>query len=347
MVAEVSTRTGLDRVPEQSPRRITPIKWFAGAGVAFVALQVYVLTRWITSGQATPTHTGADPVPQWVQTTATTLDIVAPVLALITIWFFLVKPWRREGHLTFDGMLIIAWLSMYFLQDGWLNYTQAWFLYNSAHVNFGSWYAQVPGWTSPNGNLLPEPILFWGGTWMCVGFTATALVCAIMRRVKARNPRTGTFGMIMVALACMIVIDLVFELPLLRAHLYSYAGGIRSVSIFAGHSYQFPIYCNVLWAFVWTGMTCVRYFKDDRGRTIVERGTERLRVGGWRKNVVTLFAVLGFGHLLILTVYNLPMQWFATHAEAFPSDTPSYLLNGMCEKGVTCPGVRNPMPRVN
>jgi Spirocyclase AveC-like len=329
------------------PRTVAPIKWFAAAGAAFGALQVYVLIRWITSGQATPTLTGKDPVPVWVHNTALTCDIVAPILAALVVWHYLIQPWRRAGHLTVDGMLIIAWLSVYLLQDGWLNYTQTWFLYNSAHTNFGSWYSQVPGWTSPNGHLLPEPIFFWGGVWISVGFTATVLVCAIMRRFQARYPQTGRFGLAMVALACMVVVDVAVEVPMLRAHLYSYAGSIRSVSLFPGTTYQFPIYANLLWAFMWTGMTCLRFFRDDRGRTLVERGDEHLRVTGWKSQLVRLAAVVGFAHLLMLTVYNVPMQWFATHAEAFPSDTPSWLVNGMCGPGTgsNCPGIGQPISR--
>jgi Spirocyclase AveC-like len=328
-------------------RTVTPVRWLAAVGGGFLSLQIYVLVRWIASGQATPTPTGRDHVPWWSQAAARTLDIAAPIAALIVIWFFLVRPMRRAGRLTLDGMLIIAWLSMYFLQDGWLNYTQAWFLYSSAHINFGSWYSQVPGWLSPNGHLLPEPVLFWGGTWIAAGFGFTVLVCKLMRRFKARYPSTGTLGMIAVAFAAMVVIDLAFELPLLRLQLYSYAGGIRSVSLFAGTTYQFPIYCNLLWAAVWTGMTCVRYFVDDRGLSVAERGVERLKPARGKHQLLRLLAVIGTAHLIILFAYNVPMQWFATHADRFPTHTPSYLVNGMCggNSGGPCPGPHQPIPR--
>jgi hypothetical protein len=345
--ATMRTSVPLDEVAEPTRRTARPVVWFALAGAAFVVLQAYVLTRWIVSGQATPTHTGADPVPWWSQAAATTLDVVGPLSALVVCWFFLVRPARRAGRLTLDGMLCLAWLSMYFLQDGWLNYSQTWFLYSSAHVNFGSWYSQVPGWLSPNAHLLPEPIMFWGGAWIALGFGMTVVVCRLMDRVRARRPQIGTLGLIAVAYAAMVVIDLATEIPLLRLQLYSYAGGIHSVSLFAGKIYQFPIYANLLWAAVWTGMTCLRYFRDESGLSIAERGVAALRIPQRKRQLLRLLAVVGAAHLVIFATYNVPMQWFALHADRFPAHTPSYLLNGMCggRSGTPCPAPHQPIPR--
>jgi hypothetical protein len=61
-----------------------------------------------------------------------------------------------------------------------------------------------------------------------------------------------------------------------------------------------------------------------------------------------LLAILGFIHLMGVA-YNVPMQWFGTHADAFLKGYKSYMLNGMCGAGTgypcTAPG--RPIPRAD
>ena len=57
-----------------------------------------------------------------------------------------------------------------------------------------------------------------------------------------------------------------------RSGFYTYPGAIRAVSINAGTYYQWPIYEGLMWGGVQAALCCLRYFTDDRGRTVVERG---------------------------------------------------------------------------
>jgi hypothetical protein len=73
------------------------------------------------------------------------LDTVCPIVGAWIIYRYVIAPWRREGRLGVDGMLCIAWLSMYFIQDTVQNWLHPNTFFNSAAVNIGSWYSQIPG----------------------------------------------------------------------------------------------------------------------------------------------------------------------------------------------------------
>ena len=64
-------------------------------------------------------------------------------------------------------------------------------------------------------------------------------------------------------------------LVLLPTGLYTYPGAIRAVSFNAGTYYQWPVYEGLMWGGVQTALCCLRFFTDDRGRTIAERGLDR------------------------------------------------------------------------
>ena len=328
-------------------RKGTPIKWWAGCGAAFLLLQVYVLTRWVVSGQATRTPTGPDPMPGYTRVAIQLMDTGLPILALIVAYHYVVRPWRRDGHLSTDGMLLIGWVSLYLLQDPILNYTQNWFLYNSAHFNFGSWTSQIPGWNSPRGHLLPEPLLTWASGYVVFGFIPTVWGCWFLRVAKRRWPQMGKLGLISTLFALFVVLDFCVEAPFLRLNTYAYAGSIRWLTIWSGRTYQFPIYEMAFLAVWWTSLSALRFYRDDRGRTCVERGIEKVRGTPRRKQALKLLAIIGFTHVVGMVGYNIPMQWFGTHSDSFPKGYKSWMLNGMCGQGTPyeCGGPEVPINR--
>ena len=97
---------------------------------------------------------------------------IAGLLALVVfLHFVLVRPWRRAGRITLDGLFCLALLSLYW-KDLLANFVQPFFTYNTVFLNFGSWTTHVPGWLSPRGNLMAEPLLFAGLIYLYVGFGA-------------------------------------------------------------------------------------------------------------------------------------------------------------------------------
>src|SRR5260221_178013 len=98
-------------------------------------------------------------------------------------------------------------------------------------------------------------------------------------RVRARRPELSTAGLVLRAFAVMCALDFVMESVWLTTGSYTYGGAHRSLSLWAGRYYQFPVYEILLWGITWTGLACVRFFRDDRGQTVAERGVDGMSIG--------------------------------------------------------------------
>ena len=72
------------------------------------------------------------------------------------IWWFIVRPWRRERRITLDGMLLVS-MGLMFFQDPLLNYFNTWCTYNTWLFNQGSWSSHIPGWVSPRNRVARSP----------------------------------------------------------------------------------------------------------------------------------------------------------------------------------------------
>jgi hypothetical protein len=346
-VTEAQQADSRSQASDLSPRTTRPIVAWAVVGAGCVALTVYQWSSWLLRGHARPAPVGDSPVPQWLTVSLVIWQIVFPAAALIVLWRVIIRPWLRERTLTFDGMFLIAWIIAWAMQDAWFNYTRQWFNFNGLLWNLGCPQCEVPGWQSPHGDQMAEPV-FALSLYMFALFTGCVLCNAVMRAAKRRWPRIGTTGLVCVALGAMGTADVVCETIWARTGTFSYVAAIPQVTLFAGHYYQYPVTQALIWGFPWGLIACLRYFKNDRGETLPERGLNKLRVTGRRRTVVRLLAVIGMLNAVFFVTANIPDQWFGTHAGAIPQDVlgRSYLLNGQCGPGTdqACPGPRVPMP---
>lgn len=331
----------------EAPRQARPVVAWAVVGALCVALTVYEWAAWLIRGHAKPAPVGDSPVPDWLQVSLIVWQIVFPLAALVVVWKVLVQPWRRERTLTFDGMFLIAWAVAWAMQDSWFNYTRQWFNYNALLFNLGCPQCEVPGWQSPYPERVAEP-LFVLSLYMFALFCGCVLCNKVMRAAKARWPRLGTLGLVGVALGTMAIADVVCEIIWARTGTFSYVAAIPEVTLFAGHYYQYPVTQAIIWGFPWGLIACLRYFRNDRGETLAERGTNQLNVSPGKKTAIRLLAVIGLLNTVFFLTSNIPNQFFGTHAGAVPQDvlSRSYLLNGQCGPGTdqACPGPRVPMP---
>jgi hypothetical protein len=333
--------------------RAKPIVIWATLGALLLAFEFFVLAKWVTGPHLTATKTGPDKVSDASNTFYIALQVAVPAAALLCLWLWVVRPWRREGRLTTDGMLAISG-AMLFFWDMCMNYTSVSLLYNSHLVNLGAWAnGSWPGWTSPNGNLLPEPLFISIPGYTCLVFAQVVLILFLLRKIKARRPNLGILGTIGVIVIGLTIIDSIIEATILRTGVYAYPGGIRAITLFAGHTYQLPLSESFFFGGLGLGaIAALSHFRDDKGQTIVERGIDRLRVGAARKQWIKFLAIFGAVHIVFLVFYMVPNQWLATHADAYPRGYKSYMINGMCDYGargvarVPCagPGVSIPRP---
>jgi hypothetical protein len=257
--------------------------------------------------------------------------------ALLAIWFLLIRPWRRTGRMTIDGMFVIAFFQLWSFQDAFCNYTVAQFQWNAVFVNVGSWYSWVPGWMSPRAHFLAEPILFCGGLYIWLFATGVIALNWVMRKAKQRWPRIGKVGLVLIAMGTAGFLDFVFEVAWLRQGLYSYGAHVNALTLFPSKQYAFPIYEAVLWGITWGALASLRYFKNDKGQMQVERGLDTVKTSNKRKQLLRFFAVLGAVNMSMLLFYNIPYQFFGLEANSIPKSvtSKSYMTSGVCGIGTS------------
>jgi hypothetical protein len=317
-----------------SERKTPPVVWWAIAGGFFALLTVYVWGSWIISGDAHAINAGPN-VPTGTKALAWIVQTIS-VLLLIAAIVHCRRQNRREGRFSFDSMLLIGFLAV-FWQDTICNYLRPWFFYNSYMVNFGGWNAHVPGWISPHAQRLPEPWLLSGPIygWLFVYFAV--FYCWAARRVRERWPDVGMVTLFMVGVVSLGIVDTVYEWTVCRAGLWAYPNVIRAVSLSAGKTYQWPLYEGVVVGLFCSTVGMLRLQRDDRGRSSIERGIDRLHMSGRSKAAVATLAFVGLSNVMFV-VLNVFYVWVSLYGDPTPV-YPSYLNNGLCgQVDYPCPG---------
>src|SRR5437667_171266 len=80
----------------------------------------------------------------------------------------------------------------------------------------------------------------------------------------------------------------------------------------AGKTYQFPLYEPFIFGLTWMAPGALRYFRDDKGRSVVERGIDESKISRRRANGLRLLAVIGFLNLVYL-LFSVASSWMAVY----------------------------------
>jgi hypothetical protein len=266
---------------------------------------------------------------------------------LVFVWFVVVRPWRRTGRITLDGLFALALPTM-FWQDPLMNPFNTWFTYNANFINLGSWGPHIPWWNSPNGELLPQGAVMFFPAYVYSFLAGMMLANMLMRRAAQRWPGLSRVRLVLLCWASLTVFDTLIEIVALRLELWSFPGAIRGLSLFPGSRHQFPVYEAILLGGAWTAWAALRYFRDDKGRTVVERGADDMAVSPRARTGLRFLALAGFCNAFYL-LYNVLFGLTGLYGGAWPADVleRSYLNNGFCGVGTTyaCPEPRLPIPR--
>jgi hypothetical protein len=326
------------------------VRIWAVVGGAILLLQLYVWTRWITGPYFERVPAGPSDPPMYMKVPLMANAIVLWVGLPFALWFFIIRPWVRERRITLDGMLLVS-MALMFFQDPLLNYFNTWCTYNTWLFNRGSWSSDIPGWVSPEepGRQVAEPLLTNVPGYAYGVLLITIVGCWVMRRIKARWPNISNLRLILVTYALAFLLDFVMEgLILLPIGFYTYPGAIQAVSFNAGTYYQWPVYEGLMWGGVQAALCCLRYFTDDRGRTVVERGLDHVRGGFVRQQFTRFLAIFAAVSACFFFFYNVPAQWIGMHADPWPEDHQkrSYFTGGICGDGTDtpCPNPVLPIP---
>ena len=334
----------------QEPRRLVPVKWWAGLGAVILTFIAYVLIDWATGPFFKRVPTGPMDPPTFMKVAMVVFQAVSIPVGVGLIGWFVVRPIVRQRRLTLDGMLVLAFSTLWF-QDPLSAYGGHWFTYNSWPINYGSWVHSVPGWLSNGkpGAMIVEPILIMPGLYVYVFVITMFLGCAVMRRAKAKWPRIGTLGLISACFVAMVGFDIILEgVIFMPLGIWEYPGG-RGFAIFSGTYHAFPLNEVVTVSATFTAVACLRYFRNDRGQTLVERGAENLRMSDRAQLVVRALAVVAGVHVALFLTYNVPNYWIGTHSKEWQRDLidRSYFTDGLCGQGTdrACPGPGVPLSR--
>ena len=335
-------------VPAQDNQATITRIWVAN-GVLWLALIAYVITAWIVSGDAAVNSIGRGEEPDWFVILVRCVEIGLGVLFTgWLVWHFVVRPKLRTGSFSFDGLFFIACFLMVF-QEPWMNWINLQFLYATTFVNFGFWGPQIPGWSLPNGELIPLPLVYYAAYIWMVGFGAWA-GSRYMARQRRRDPARSNGRVIGQTFALMVAVDLIGESLMVHTQLINYPSVIPELTIFAGTDHQFPLYEALIWPSTFILLSSLHFFRDDQGRSFVERGIDRIRFRSSRiKTFARFAAIAGFCQLAILVTFNIPYQVIGLHTDPVPDVylEREWRMGGVCGPGTDydCRQVDSNQPR--
>lgn len=318
------------------------IRLWAALGLLSLIVVAVGWTRWVLSGpSAAPV--GPDEFTSWKLVLIKVFEWSTFALVPFFLWRFLIRPTWRARSLTFDGMLMIALITLWFY-DPLDNYFNLSFAYNAHFIQLGTWAPFIPGYKYVSG--YPEPLLLAGGmyVWLCFSFSLVG--CAFLRRLQAWRPNMSKAGLIASSVTGCAAIVFVVETVFIRTEIWGYPGASRFLTLWPGTRYQYPLLNPILAGLVFTVLVALRYFKDDHGRSFAERGVESLPISSRLRKTVSLLAIVGCTHVGFLVGYYMPYSWtIALRADTLPA-LPSYMRAGMCGAGTdyACPSRYVPIP---
>jgi hypothetical protein len=135
-----------------------------------------------------------------------------------------------------------------------------------------------------------------------------------------------------------------------RTGLISYSATIPELTLFAGTDHQFPLYEPLSWPGTFILLSCLHFFRDDRGRTWVERGVDAIRFKREGTRTFARFcAIAGACQLAILIAFNIPYSVYALHAGPMPAPhiERTWRNGGVCgpTTAYDCPDPTRPISR--
>ncbi len=331
------------------PVKTKPVVIWATLGALLLTFEAWIIIRWVTGPYFVRVEPGPSDPPTWMKVELILWQTLSIPAGLALIYWFIIRPWRRDGRVGVDGILVAAFCTVVF-QDPLSSYGGHWFAYNTWMFNRGSWVNSVPGWNSYGapGAMLTEPVLFTWPAYIYIFVIVMLLGSAFMRRMRRRFPRMGNVSLIASCYALMILFDVVLEgiiwMPL---GIFHYAGG--HFGLFPNHYFKWPLHEGLSIGLVFTAVACLRFFVNDRGQSPVERGIDEIEGGQFKKFVIRALAMTAVVQGLMFVGYNVPNYFVGTHSAAWPKDVQerSYFTSGLCGYGTdrACPGPAVPLDK--
>jgi len=302
----------------------------------FLVWGAWTLVAWLAAGPRSVTEY-RDPSAS-AYTIATGYEVFA-VLLVLGVGTYVIRGCLRQRRLTFDAQLCIAGLLAYWL-DPFYNFFVPMNLYSSNFVNVGSWCSYAPFVINKACSGSPEPILVIGTIYL-VGFLVCAMLGGwILRMVEARYPSASMAKRLMAVAVFAIFADLLIDGISSQLNLWSQF--IPAGLNIATAARPFPATLPLSASLFFGAPTLARYLRDDRGRTIFERGLDHLRPNA--RKALSFLSLVGYMQLMVavtILITIAPVGLYANNSPAYPA----YIINGQCDIGSVrgssygpCPG---------
>lgn len=331
-----------------APAPVQPVQIWAWIGALLVAFSLYYTGKWIASDQFVAVPSGPDVPPHWMRMALDIGQIVMTIAWTASFCWFVLRPALRERRLTTDGLIMIG-CTLASLLDALSDVGQYWFTYNSYLFNRGSMLGLMPITLSPHAAGANEAWpMFFINTLYGNFIVVAILMCALLRFVKSRWPAISTPALVAICFVLGAIADFIIEgLVLLPLGFWTYAGGYWAVN--EGTYYKFPLHEAICAGSVFASLTCLRFFVDDKGQTLCERGLDKLNASPLKKSAMRACAVIGGTMAIFIVTYHLPQGFIALHSAAWPDDVVqrSYFTNRICgpQVNLACPGPTTPIAR--
>jgi hypothetical protein len=303
------------------PRQVPAPVILAIVGTLVAGYALWTWSFWLASGPAPVTAT-RDPndVSWWV---ARIYEGVMAV-AVVVIGTHVVRQCLRQRRLAFDAFIVIGGFFTLFW-DPMVNWMQPNFMYSSQWLNVNTWVAQAPFVVNPTAGLMPQPVfIMFIYPFGLLGFAI--VINHGMRVIQARFPQISNVLLLSFAYVYGLILSVFLEAPTFLSNLWGLPGAPARFSLFAdAQRYAWAEYLTT--GIVFTTFAAVRYFKNDKGETLLERGLEAYRpaVRGAVTGLATIavFAMSMWALLLVQIPAGL-------HSSPYPRDYPAHLINGLC-----------------
>ena len=276
MAGRISAELDRSVIP-RSPQPATRLsRWrlphyLALLGIPLIVVEVWTFIAWLTDDPhqvTTGRPTGGSGV--WVPRA---YEIGSAVLAVPVLWYA-VRKYRRERKLSFDHYMMIAGATTWWV-DVTVNFYMPVFQYGTGWINLNYVQGYMPLWVNPSSKDMAWPIVANPLLYAFLVPAAAIVGCKGIEWMKTRWPNLTLLQIAGILFALGCVVDFAYEGPQYFANGYNFTGMPNEFALF-GPKYRFPI-IEILMGSIWFMLFAfLRYTKNDRGQSILERGMDNL-----------------------------------------------------------------------
>lgn len=327
-MATVSAQPSRHRPASVSPRQVPAAAILAVIGAVVAGYTLWTWGAWLASGPAPVTASRDTDSPSWW--VARVYEVIMAITA-VALTVRIIGQCRRQRRLVFDAVMVIAGFFTLFW-DPMVNWMQPNFMYSCNWLNLNTWVAQAPGVVNPTAGIMPQPVFI-----MLIypfGLLGFAMILNHgMRFVQGRVPRISSLALLAITYVYGWFLAFCLEAPAFLNNLWGLPGAPARFSLF-GNDHRFAWAEYITTSIVFTTFAAVRYFRDDRGQTIGERGLENLAPAA--RTAVSIFATIAMFAMAMwaLLLVQIPA---GLHTSPYPDGYPAHQINGLCN----IPGNKN------